>query len=79
VAGLLGEDIAAAQRWVVTTAEDDNVCAPCAANDGKTYKNRAAAYADYPGGSGYVHCLGAEHGNACRCKVVKRGRKGDGE
>jgi HK97 family phage portal protein len=78
VAGLLGEDVQAAQRWVVVTAEDGNVCQPCADNDGHTYSNRQQAYEDYPGGSGYVHCLGAEHGNACRCKVVKRGHKGEG-
>ena len=78
VAGLVGGEIEAAQRWVVVTAEDGSVCQPCADNDGHTYRNRADAYEDYPGGAGYVHCLGAEHGNACRCKVVKRGRKGEG-
>jgi HK97 family phage portal protein len=78
VAGLVGEDIEAAQRWVVVTAEDDNVCKPCADNAGRTYKNRQQAYEDYPGGSGYVECLGEQYGNSCRCKVVKRGRKGEG-
>ncbi|WP_432019904.1 phage portal protein [Streptomyces sp. 1222.5] len=78
VAGLLGEDVENAQRWVVVTAQDDNVCEPCADNASATYKNRAQAYEDYPGGSGYVHCLGEQHGNSCRCKVVKRGRKGEG-
>ncbi len=80
VAGLTGEDIENAQRWVVRTAADDDVCGPCAEQDGRTYKNRQQAYKDYPGGSGYVHCEGAQFGNECRCKVVKRGRKGgDGD
>lgn len=65
-----------AQRWVVKAHIDDNVCDPCKANDGKTYKNRADAYADYPGGCGFKDCVGAEYGNKCRCKVIKRGRKG---
>ncbi|MEU5596827.1 phage portal protein [Streptomyces sp. NPDC020298] len=75
VAGLLGEDIEAAQRWVAVCADDANSCQPCIDNDGQTYKNRAAAYEDYPDGSGYVRCEG---GANCRCKVVKRGRKGEG-
>ncbi|MGW9058903.1 phage portal protein [Streptomyces sp. NPDC055733] len=74
----LTEEIEAAQRWVVVTEDDDDRCAPCAEQDGRTYKNRAAAYKDYPGGSGYVNCKGAEFGNECRCRVVKRGRKGEG-
>jgi len=78
VSGLLGEDVEAAMRWVAVAHHDDNTCQPCADNDGKTYRNRAQAYQDYPGGSGYVDCVGAEYGNKCRCKVVKR-RKGDGE
>jgi HK97 family phage portal protein len=78
VAGLLGEDIENAQRWVVVAHDDDNTCEPCRDNAGRTYKNRAQAYRDYPGGSGYIHCVGAEFGNDCRCKVVKRGRKGEG-
>jgi HK97 family phage portal protein len=78
VAGLLGEDIEAAQRWVAVAVDDDNTCQPCRDNNGKTYKNRQQAYEDYPGGSGYVNCIGAQYGNACRCKVVKRGRKGEG-
>ncbi|MFI1562194.1 phage portal protein [Streptomyces sp. NPDC020490] len=79
VAGLLGEDIENAQRWVVKAVGDDNTCDPCRENDGRTYRNRADAYKDYPGGQGYIHCVGAEHGNPCRCKVVKRGRKGQSE
>lgn len=62
----------AALRWVARAKIDDNTCEPCRKNDGKLYRNRQAAYRDYPGGSGYVHCVGAEHGNECRCKVVKR-------
>ncbi|MET0916707.1 MAG: head maturation protease, ClpP-related [Jiangellaceae bacterium] len=62
----------AALRWVVKAHIDDNVCKPCKANDGKLYRNRQAAYRDYPNGKGYKHCVGAEYGNDCRCKVVKR-------
>jgi HK97 family phage portal protein len=77
VAGLLdGTGVEAAQRWVAECADDANSCQPCIDNDGRTYRNRAEAYKDYPGGSGYVRCKG---GANCRCKVVKRGRKGEGE
>lgn len=83
VAGLLGgsdgEGIEAAMRWEAVAHIDDNTCKPCADNDGTTYRNRAAAYKDYPGGSGYVKCVGAEHGNECRCKVVKRRKTRDDE
>ncbi|MEV0115869.1 phage portal protein [Streptomyces sp. NPDC050844] len=76
VAGLLGggagADVEAAMRWEAVAHIDENTCQPCADNDGTTYRNRAAAYADYPGGSGYVKCVGAEFGNECRCKVIKR-------
>lgn len=65
-----------AQRWVVKAHIDDNVCDPCKENDGATYRNRADAYADYPNGRGYKKCVGAQYGNSCRCKVIKRGRKG---
>ncbi|MFI9154498.1 phage portal protein [Streptomyces sp. NPDC053367] len=80
VAGLTGglPEIEAAQRWVVVAQDDDNTCEPCRDNAGRTYKNRAQAYRDYPEGRGYIHCVGAEYGNDCRCKVVKRGRKGEG-
>jgi HK97 family phage portal protein len=78
VAGLVGEDIENAQRWQAVAVIDDNTCEPCRDNDGQLYRNRAAAFKDYPGGSGYVNCVGAEFGNECRCKVVKRGRKGEG-
>lgn len=70
------QEIEAAQRWVAVAHLDDDTCQPCRDNNGQTYKNREAAYRDYPDGEGYIHCIGAEHGNACRCKVVKRGRKG---
>ena len=65
-------DVEDAMRWEAVATIDDNTCKPCADNDGKVYRNRASAYRDYPGGSGYVHCVGAEYGNECRCKVVKR-------
>ncbi|WP_405611339.1 phage portal protein [Streptomyces sp. NBC_01508] len=75
-ARLLGEHdpagIEAAMRWVAMCKDDDNSCDPCRNNDGQTYRNRAAAYKDYPGGNGYIHCVGAKHGNECRCTVVKR-------
>lgn len=61
-----------ANRWVARETLDDDTCDPCRNNNGKLYKNRQDAYADYPGGSGYVDCIGEEHGNACRGKVVKR-------
>ncbi|KOV86069.1 MULTISPECIES: phage portal protein [unclassified Streptomyces] len=77
IAGLLSEDIENAQRWVAVAVDDDNTCEPCRENAGKTYRNRAQAYQDYPGGSGYIHCVGAEYGNECRCKVVKRRKGGD--
>jgi HK97 family phage portal protein len=80
VAGLVGGDsIEAAMRWEAVAHIDDNTCQPCADNDGKTYRNRAAAYKDYPGGSGYVNCTGAEFGNECRCRVVKRRKTRDDE
>lgn len=61
-----------AMRWVVKAHIDDNVCEPCEKNQGKTYRNRQSAYADYPGGKGYIKCVGAQYGNECRCTVVKR-------
>ncbi|MFD9256937.1 phage portal protein [Streptomyces sp. NPDC059538] len=72
-------DVQAAQRWVAVSEDDDNTCEPCRDNNGQTYRNRAAAYRDYPGGAGYIHCVGAEFGNDCRCKVVKRGKAAEGE
>uniref|UniRef100_UPI003671AC98 phage portal protein n=1 Tax=Paenibacillus chitinolyticus TaxID=79263 RepID=UPI003671AC98 len=72
-------EIEAAQRWVAVCKDDGDTCHNCRENNGKTYKNRQQAYEDYPGGEGYVRCEGVQYGNACRCKVVKRGRKGEGE
>lgn len=74
-ARLVGEP-EAAMRWVAVCVDDANSCQPCLDNDGQTYRNRAAAYEDYPGGKGYVNCLGGEN---CRCTVVKRGKDGVGE
>lgn len=79
VAGLLGEDVENAMRWQAVAQLDDDTCEPCRDNDGQLYRNRAAAFKDYPGGSGYVHCVGAEYGNECRCRVVKRRKTGDDE
>lgn len=79
VAALLREEFENAQRWVAVCMDDANSCQPCKDNNGHLYRNRADAYADYPGGSGYVNCIGAKYGNECRCRVVKRGRKGGDE
>ena len=65
-------DPQAANKWVAKEHLDDNTCDPCRSNNGKLYKNRADAYADYPGGTGYINCIGEEHGNSCRGTVVKR-------
>jgi ATP-dependent protease ClpP protease subunit len=70
------EDPEMAQRWQVKAHLDDNTCDPCRGNHGKTYRNRGAAYKDYPGGRGFKDCVGAKYGNRCRCSVVKRGKKG---
>lgn len=67
----------AAMRWVAVAEDDANTCAACQKNDGRTYRNREDAYKDYPGGENYRHCIGAEYGNHCRCKVVKRGVSSD--
>ncbi|MFL1903091.1 phage portal protein [Streptomyces tauricus] len=77
--GAAGGDVEAAMRWEAVAHIDDNTCDPCRENDGQVYRNRAAAYKDYPGGRGYVKCVGAEHGNDCRCKVVKRRKTRDDE
>lgn len=74
-----GEEIEAAQRWEAVAVLDDDTCQPCMDNDGQLYRNRAAAFKDYPGGKGYVHCVGAKYGNKCRCKVVKRRKTEDDE
>jgi len=64
-----------AMRWQVRGEDDDNACEPCKENHGKLYRNRSDAYADYPGGKGYIKCVGAQYGNQCRCEVVKRRAK----
>lgn len=81
VANLTGglPEVEAAQRWVVKITDDGDTCHNCREQDGRTYKNREQAYKDYPEGEGYVRCEGVAYGNSCRCKVVKRGRKGEGE
>ncbi len=61
-----------AMRWEVIGEDDDNACDECKDNHGKLYRNRADAYADYPGGKGYIKCVGAQYGNNCRCVVRKR-------
>lgn len=61
-----------AKRWVAVEEDDDNSCEPCEGIDGTTYRNRTDAYRDYPGGVGYKDCVGAQYGNSCRGKVVKR-------
>lgn len=61
-----------AKRWIAVEEDDDNNCEPCAEVDGKLYRSRADAYEDYPGGVGYKDCIGAQYGNACRGRVVKR-------
>lgn len=70
------DDPVMAQRWQVKAHLDGNTCDPCRGNHGKTYRNRGAAYKDYPGGRGFKGCVGAKYGNKCRCSVVKRGKKG---
>lgn len=59
---------AAATTWKVKAHEDADICKPCSENDGHVYPTQAAAYADYPGGKGYVKCLGKSN---CRCTVVE--------
>lgn len=64
-----------ARKWIAVEEEDDHTCEPCHENDGKLYRNRAAAYEDYPDGVGYKLCVGAEFGNNCRGMVKKRSSK----
>lgn len=61
-----------AMRWKVVGHPDNNCCDPCKEKIGTLYRNRSSAYADYPPGRGYIKCVGAQYGNHCRCKVVKR-------
>lgn len=70
-----GTRIEAAMRWLVIGHRDDNCCDPCKKNLGKLYRNRQSAYADYPGGRGYIKCIGAKYGNKCRCSVKRRRRE----
>jgi HK97 family phage portal protein len=70
-----GAEVDNAMRWVATGHEDGNACEPCLKNQGKLYRNRSSAYADYPGGKGYIKCIGAQYGNDCRCKVIRRRSK----
>ncbi len=70
-------DLEQALRWVAVAHTDSSTCDPCKNNDGKLYRNRQAAYRDYPNGKSYKHCVGAEFGNDCRCKVVKRSAKNE--
>lgn len=66
-----------AKRWIAVEENDDHTCEPCQENDGHLYRNREEAYADYPNGVGYEKCIGAQYGNACRGRVVKRrGKEG---
>lgn len=66
MAGLLRN--AAVTTWTAKAHRDVDVCKPCLDNDGHVYDSKAAAYADYPDGKGYVRCLGAAN---CRCTVVE--------
>ena len=61
-----------AMRWKVKAHIDGNTCEKCLKNKNKLYRNRSSAYADYPGGSGYIKCIGRQFGNKCRCKVIRR-------
>jgi len=65
-----------AKRWQAVEENDDHTCTPCHENDNRLYSNREDAYADYPDGVGYTQCVGAQYGNACRGRVVKRRGKG---
>lgn len=68
----LDSQIDAAMKWEAKECEDDNTCEPCKENQGRLYRNRKEAYEDYPNGEGYIHCVGAQFGNQCRGKVVRR-------
>ena len=61
-----------AMKWEAVEHEDDSTCDPCKANDGKLYRNREDAYADYPDGEHFKNCVGEEYGNHCRGYVRKR-------
>jgi HK97 family phage portal protein len=68
-----------AMKWIAQEHIDDNTCDPCKENDGKLYRNRADAYADYPDGKSFRLCVGEKFGNHCRGTVVKRRKGGDDE
>ncbi|MEV3857734.1 phage portal protein [Streptomyces sp. NPDC050095] len=59
-------------KWVAVAEDDDNTCDPCRMNDGRVYRTLRDARADYPEGRGYKKCVGAQHGNDCRCRIEKR-------
>ncbi len=46
---------------------DGNTCRPCDDVDGRTYDSMESALVDYPGGGGYIGCLG---GSRCRGTLV---------
>jgi ATP-dependent protease ClpP protease subunit len=65
-----------AMKWEAVSHLDDNTCEACRKNDGKLYRNRQAAFRDYPDNKGYAKCVGAKYGNKCRCRVRRRGKGG---
>lgn len=65
---------AAAKEWTVKVHRDQDSCKPCLDNADHVYETQADAYADYPGGKGYIHCFGAAN---CRCTIVTRGKASD--
>lgn len=69
---VLRERIDNAMKWEAVEENDDSTCDPCKANDGKLYRNREDAYADYPDGKHFKNCVGEEFGNHCRGYVRKR-------
>lgn len=66
------QEVMNAQRYVASEVMDQDTCGPCAAVDGKPYKNLAATREDYPDGTGYAGCIGNKYGNTCRGHAVKR-------
>lgn len=65
---LINETTKTAAAWTVHAHVDADICQPCKDNDGHEYATQADAYADYPGGKGYVKCLGSKN---CRCTVTE--------
>jgi len=72
IAHLRERRLDAAMKWEAVEHVDESTCEKCKANDGKLYRNREDAYADYPDGKGFKDCIGAEFGNDCRGHVRKR-------